>query len=316
MKPVERVLNARVDPRDVAPTGEQLAAAGTPWGSLGRVIRAGSLATELAGLDASLASLVDDQYAGFVEGDASGAPGPRRRAVMSVVRSPQGRWLHLSKGEGFVEEARVAARCESGWMDLWSYGFAARLHPGATEARLLLCDGSDLERAQAVENALRFFIAAQALAAGGFLLHSAGVARGGRAFLFFGPSGAGKSTTASHAPADADLLGDDLVLVEPADGAWRACGVPFRGSFARGRNASTCAPVAMACRLFQADTNRLEDAPAVLRVSELLAQVPFLLDEGTQREQAARAVERFVRETPVRRLHLRRDGSYWPLLEA
>ena len=42
------------------------------------------------------------------------------------------------------------------------------------------------------------------------------------------------------------------------DGAWRACGVPFRGSFARGHNASTCAPVALACRPVQAEANALE----------------------------------------------------------
>ena len=316
MSEAPRVLNARDDPRDRVPSADELRAGGASLGALTRCVRAGSLAAELHGLDDETAALIDDQYAGFVEGAGFVAPlGPRRAARIEVVRSPVSRWLHLSKGEGFVEEARVGARWSDG-VELWSYGFAGRFDEGASRGRLLLCEGSSMEAAQAVENYLRFFIAAQALAHGGFLLHSAGVARGGRAWLFFGPSGAGKSTTASLAPADADLLGDDLVLVEPqGGGAWRACGVPFRGSFARGRNAATCAPVTLACRITQSDANALEDAPRVLRITEMLAQVPFLMDEPRARARAADVVEAFIRDVPTKRLRLRRDGTYWALLE-
>ena len=344
MAEAPRVLNARVDARDRVPTPSELraAGAGAAFGDVSRCVRAGSLAVELRGLDARTASLVDEQYAGFVEdgGDrlaglamspraprpspegglgirglaAPMPPGPRHAALVDVQRSPAARWLHLSKGEGFIEDARVGARWDDG-IELWSYGFAGRIESGAASGRLLLCEGGDLDVAQAIENYLRFFIAAQALAHGAFLLHSAGVARGGRAWLFFGPSGAGKSTTASHAPADADLLGDDLVLVEPeGGGSWRACGVPFRGSFARGRNAATCATIAMACRIVQADRNELSEVPRIVRVGEMLAQVPFLMDEPQARASAAEIVETFVRDVPVKRLHLTRDGSYWGLL--
>lgn len=322
MAEAPRVLNVRQDPRDHVPSAADLDAPGLPLGPHARCIRAGSIAVELSGLDAGLAALVDELYAGFVEGPGLAPPGPRVASRVEVSRSPRPRWLHLSKDEGFVEEARVGARwhdsggASSSVIDLWSYGFAGRFDADASTGQLLPCEGSDLELGQAVENYLRFFIAARALAVGGFLLHSAGVARQGRAWLFFGPSGAGKSTTASHAPADAELLGDDLVLVEPMGGTWRACGVPFRGSFARGHNAATCAPIALACRLVQADANALETVPRILRISELLAQVPFLMDEPRARARAADVVERFVAEVPVRRLKLRRDGSYWPLVEA
>lgn len=316
MSEAPRVLNARQDARDRVPSAEDLSQPLPPFGDQVRCVRAGSLAVELVGLDAALAALVDASYEGFVEGEGfAPPPGPRRASRVEVVRSPAARWLHLSRGEGFVEEARVGARWDRG-VELWSYGFAGRFASDASTGRLLLCEGSDLETGQALENYLRFFIAARALAVGGFLLHSAGVARAGRAWLFFGPSGAGKSTTASHAPAGADLLGDDLVLVEPmGDGSWRACGVPFRGSFARGPNAATCAPVAMACRIVQSEANALEQAPRIVAVTELLAQVPFLMDEPVSRAASAEIVERFAREVPVRRLKLRRDGSYWDLLD-
>jgi hypothetical protein len=139
--------------------------------------------------------------------------------------------------------------------------------------------------------------------------------RGGRAYAFFGPSGAGKSTTASHAPADARLLGDDLILVEPRDGVWHAAGVPFRGTFCRGDNAAISAPLAMALRLFQADRDALSQAPRSVQAAEILGEIPFLMDDAALRDRSAEIVERFVREVPVRRLHLQRSGAYWQVIE-
>jgi hypothetical protein len=309
-----RVLNDREDPRDRIPSSAELGAALPPLGALARTIVVGRLRVHMAGLDEPTATLLDDGYRGFAVADAGSAT-----TRVDVLRSPEGRWLHLPRDGGAAEEARVNSRSTAEWLELWSYGFAGRFDREARMGRLLLCDGAPNEVAQAVENYLRFCIAAAALAAGGFLLHSAGVARGGRAWLFFGPSGAGKSTTASHAPADAQLLGDDLVLVEPPEGdappSWRACGVPFRGSFARGDNAAACAPIVMACRLVQDGANRLADTSRVVRIGEVLAQVPFLMDDALLRERAAERVEAFVRDVPVRRLHLRRDPSYWSLIE-
>ena len=70
----------------------------------------------------------------------------------------------------------------------------------------------------------------------------------------------------------------------------------------------------MPLRLIQADSNRIEQAPRVVQVAELLGEVPFLLDDAVMQGRAAGIVERFARAVPVRRLHLRRYGSYWALL--
>lgn len=315
-RPESRILNARTDPRDRAPAPGELEAAASSWGPHARTVRAGALAIELRGLDDRLAALVDSQYAGFVESQGAVFQGPRRGSLVEVLRSPVPRWLHLPRGEGRAEEARVGARSDETSVELWSYGFASRFDRDGREARLYLCEGDDRETAQAVENHLRFFVAAAALSAGSFLLHSSGVARGGKAWLFFGPSGAGKSTTASNAPEGTELLGDDLVLVERGDEeAWCGCGVPFRGSHSRGPNSATRAKVAMACRVIQAQENALEEVSRSLQVTELLAQVPFLMDDAASRDRAGHAIEGFVKDVPVRRLKLRNDPSYWELLK-
>ena len=305
-----RVLNVRDDPRDHVPASADFDATLPAFGDLARLVSVGSLRVTINGLDNHLAALIDDGYRGFVEPVAASPAGSR----IDVVRAPTPSYLYLPRAEGRSEEARVGARGTEAGLELWSYFFAARFDRDARAGRLLLCDAADLDVSQGIENTLRFFVSAAALASGGFLLHSAGVAREGRAWLFFGPSGSGKSTTASNAPADAQLLGDDLVLIEEHAGTWRACGVPFRGTFARGDNAASTAPVAMAFRLFQSDECRIEQVPRIVQVAELLGEVPFLLDDAVMQERAAGIVERFTRDVPVRRLHLRRDGSYWRVI--
>ena len=68
---------------------------------------------------------------------------------------------------------------------------------------------------------------------GGFLLHAASAVRNGRAFVFAGASGAGKTTLARLAPADADLLSDEISYVRRETGGYYAYGTPFAGELAR-----------------------------------------------------------------------------------
>lgn len=300
------------DPRDRVPSSAELTARLPPWGERSVGLGVGSLEVEVRGLDDRLVELISRHYERFLR---TGPPRGTAR-TLEVARAPVGAYLHLPRGEGILEEARVASRALEGRLEVWSYFFAARYPRDASECRLLLCDADELDLSQAMENCLRFFLSAAALDAGGFVLHSAGVVHRDRAWLFFGPSGAGKSTTASRAPKGAELLGDDLVLVEPSGDAWRACGVPFRGSF-RGLppNSRACAPLAAALRLLQDDENRLETVPRIVQVAELLGEVPFLLEDEELRSRAGDVLEGFAAGAVVRRLHLRDDGTFWSLLD-
>jgi hypothetical protein len=306
---VPRVVGGRPHADDVRPAPGEIAGACSAWGSRRALLRIGSLALELAGLDEALEALVRRNYAGFLA--EPGAPA----SVVQLLRTPRERFLYLPRAEGRSEEARLDARSGDDGLELWSYFFAGSFDREAERGRLLLCEAEQPDREQAIENYLRFFVSTAALRRGGFLLHSSGVVRNGRAVLFFGPSGAGKSTAAANSPG-CERLGDDLVLVEPDGAAYRACGVPFRGSFVGDeRNSSTCASLAMACRLVQAARPRVEATSRPVQAAELVAQLPFLLDDAALRERAVRCVGDFVAAVPVRRLHLRADAGFWEVLD-
>lgn len=316
---VPRVVGGRPHPEDRAPAAGELAEAAWEWGSHALMLRIGSLSIELAGLDDSLARLVRSHYGGFLSGggDEPTVSARTRPAGVRVLRAPCERYLYLPRAEGRSEEARLDARFGEQGVELWSYFFAGAFDRDARQGTLLLCDCAELDRSQAIENYLRFFVSTLALSQGGFLLHASGVVKEGRSVLFFGPSGAGKSTTAANSPGT-ERLGDDLVLVEPwRGGAFRACGVPFRGSFVGDeRNSSACAPLALACRLVQAEENRLEDTSKPVQAAELVGQLPFLLDDEALRDRAMERVRAFLDAVPVKRLHLRNDASFWSVLDA
>ncbi|MBI4351117.1 MAG: hypothetical protein HY550_06740, partial [Elusimicrobia bacterium] len=83
---------------------------------------------------------------------------------------------------------------------------------------------------QCLDAFLRSFISFLLLRSGGFMLHSAGLVKGGKAYLFLGKSGAGKSTLSKlAAAAGAEVISDEINLVRPAPGLYRVHGSPFWG---------------------------------------------------------------------------------------
>jgi len=93
---------------------------------------------------------------------------------------------------------------------------------------------------QTLDAFLRSFISHRLLLRGGLMLHSAGLVKGGRAYIFPGKSGAGKSTLAKLALArGAEVVSDEINLLLPARGGWRVFGSPFWGEMrSAGRQAS------------------------------------------------------------------------------
>jgi hypothetical protein len=97
----------------------------------------------------------------------------------------------------------------------------------------------------------------------GFLMHAAGVAREGKAYVFFGPRGSGKSTIGrllGHT-----LLADELVAIRRSGGGYVVSGTPFWGGM------DVTAPLGGIFGLKQAAStsivplNRLEIARRALR---------------------------------------------------
>lgn len=93
---------------------------------------------------------------------------------------------------------------------------------------------------QCLDAFLRSLISCLLLRSGGLMIHSAGIVKRGRAYVFPGVSGAGKSTLAKLAEGGGfEVISDEINLLRMERGRWRVYGSPFWGEMrAAGRRAS------------------------------------------------------------------------------
>lgn len=143
-------------------------------------------------------------------------------------------------------------------------GSTLRLTRGDFSGELNLATGageiSVAPNEQCLDAFLRSLISALLLRSGGFMLHSAGLVKNGKAYLFLGRSGAGKSTLSKLAagrPGAVEVISDEINLLRFENGRFVACGSPFWGEMrAAGRQASW--PLGGICLLKKARANSAE----------------------------------------------------------
>lgn len=149
---------------------------------------------------------------------------------------------------------------------------------------------------------------------GGFLLHSAGAIRNGRAFLFSGVSGAGKTTISRLAPPDVTLLTDEVSYVRRDDDGYRACGTPFAGELARvGENCS--APIGSLLFLKQGSKNTIEPVAKPEAIRCLLRNILFFAEDAGLVRSVFQSACEFVERVPVQRLTFVPDSRVWDMIQ-
>ncbi|MBI5744317.1 MAG: hypothetical protein HY952_07195 [Elusimicrobia bacterium] len=88
---------------------------------------------------------------------------------------------------------------------------------------------------QCLDAFLRSLISSLLIRDGGLMLHSAGILKSGKAWLFPGKSGAGKSTLSKlAAAAGAEVISDEINMLRFERGRWRVYGSPFWGEMRSG----------------------------------------------------------------------------------
>jgi hypothetical protein len=189
----------------------------------------------------------------------------------------------------FTEQGEVDLRRGEGWLEL---------HPSAH-----------------VENFLRVLFAWLCLQNNAILLHSAGVIRQGRGYVFFGPSGAGKTTTSYLAAQTADVVSDDLTIIRLEQGRCWLYGVPFKGELSDAPRANQHAPLFGLYRLRQDTTHYLEPLSSVRGVAELVAAAPFVVSELNLSQQLMALCQQIVATVPVQELHFSRDDGFWKVID-
>jgi hypothetical protein len=83
---------------------------------------------------------------------------------------------------------------------------------------------------QSLDAFLRTLLSSLLARSGGFMLHSAGIVKDGKAYVFPGRSGAGKSTLSKlAAAAGAEVISDEINLLKFENGRFMVYGSPFWG---------------------------------------------------------------------------------------
>jgi len=286
---------------------DRLASRHPTYGEEARTLALGSRSIRIEGLDATLARRLEIRWGAFLRPTAATAS----RASVRLFRAGKGLWLAPPE-EG--EIYRIEALGEPPGRVVASYHFAigAEAAPGAW--RVAITEPADEPLERIVENAIRFIAAHVAAEDGGFAMHSAGVERDGRAWLFAGPSRAGKST-AVRLSAPATSLGDDFGLVLPGDGGWVAPALPFDNSErVEHEPPEGDLPVAGIWRLYQSQAIRVENPSHGLAVASLMGCVAFPWTLPEFSDGLLDRVERFVSEGRFHHLHFTASEPFWTYL--
>ena len=260
------------------------------------------LAVAFDGLSASLHEACLSRYAPFLSRDAPMHTASVHLGEPAYLDPASDKYLRLE--ESGHPEGRV----------LLSSELAAFWRAGSRHGDLRLSRPGDMKLSlMGLENYLRWVTADLALQNGGFVLHSAGLVRDGRAYVFFGPSGAGKSTVAGLSPGCA-VLSDDLVLLKEENGRWMAASTPFWGTLPQESKSPGLYPLAGLYRLVQSPDVRLEPIPQATAVAMLLACCPFVANPTLRRERLIPLVESCAAKVPPRSLRFRKNPTFWTII--
>ncbi len=295
---------------DYAPSLSYHRDAGPRPGPQALTIAVGGCSVRLEGLTSGHSVALERRHGAFVRRGGSAdlvvaMSRADRDGFLRIGSDPRGELYRVDLStEG---DAVLAASYEwAGWFD------EAAGQGGLAMTGPALDDPAAFDRS--LENFLRVVYAHTILSRGGFLLHAAGLVRGGRAYLFFGPSGAGKTTVTSLTP-EATILSDDLTMVVPMPGGcFGACSVPFRGLFAPLAVSAGVWPLAGLYRLVQDRRDDLVPLTGAAAVGEVVASLPFVTETTRAACAAIDGAAAVARRVPVGKLHFRKDRAFWDVI--
>jgi hypothetical protein len=279
--------------------------AAEPHGEGFFTVAVGGIAVRFEGLSDRLKAAALLRYAPFLS-DAD---------PLHVVRLVGGRMHYLDIAEDLF--LRLEEKDFPGGRVLVSHVFAALWPSDGRPGMIRLSVDQDLQfSVGAIENYLRWCVADLALTRGGFVVHSAGLVRGGKAYLFFGHSGAGKSTaTAISVEAlGAQALSDDLVLVLKDGAGFVAATTPFWGTMSQEVKEKGLYPLVGLYHLNQASAVDLRPVPTALATGMILSCCPFVADPTRRAGRLMPLVEDLCRAVPAHELFFRKDPSFWDVV--
>lgn len=228
----------------------------------------------------------------------------RRRYAPFAVRTAGGIAFDCSPGLARQTPFRPEIKWIGPCLELARGDFKASLDTGSGRGRLTAAANE-----QCLDAFLRSLISSLLIREGGLMLHSAGLLKGGKAWLFPGVSGAGKSTLSKlAAAAGAEVISDEINMLRFEGGRPMVYGSPFWGEMRAGgrrgrwplgglflpKKAERCAVSGV--------------APSVILKALLRCTVNFSR-AGQEAAASLLAASRLLQAAPARRLGFSRENA-------
>lgn len=236
-----------------------------------------------------------------------------RKGIISVLKNRYGRFASAGAAGALFEVSPAPGRGIPFKPAVFLDGRTLRVKRGDFDAVLDLGTGAGTLKAapteQCLDAFLRSFLSSRLLGTGGLMLHSAGLVKNGRAYLFLGKSGAGKSTLSKQAAgAGAEVISDEINMLRPSGRGFRVYGSPFWGEMrADGRPGSW--PLGGIFILKKARVNRVLGCPGAEALG-LLLRCLLNFDKSPAAGEAALAnAAALLARTVCGRLEFTREGA-------
>jgi hypothetical protein len=257
-------------------------------------IRIGGISVGVRSSNEVFLKLLEDRYAGFIERSAT----PDYEFEVELTPT----------GEACADDDVRVYRTHGRWQ-LERGDFRAEWDPAARRGRI-----RQSANPYSIDTVLRIVHTLVLAREGGFLLHAASAVRNGKAFVFAGVSGAGKTTLSRLAPADADVLTDEISYVRKEAGGYYAYGTPFAGELARaGENLR--APLECVYLLNQGAENRVSSMGKAEAARGILTNTLFFAEDAELVQAVFMSALDLVERVPVRRLTFLPETGVWELIQ-
>ena len=165
-----------------------------------------------------------------------------------------------------------------------------------------------------VDSLVRIMLSVRLLEEDGCIIHSAGLVRKGKGYLFVGLSGAGKSTVARLSAPQAAVLSDDLNLLRLGGSGGHLFGTPFYGEYVGG-GTNIDAPLAGIYFLQQAEKNNVTQLDLKEALRRLLQSIMYFGDDQEETTKVLQLAQKICMSTPCYVLDFVVDDSFWRLID-
>jgi hypothetical protein len=212
-------------------------------------------------------------------------------------------------------EPNISLQTDNNWF-VETNGFKGQFNLERHKASL---DLTSMQEAIDVDFFLRVLTLGLAYQQGGLLLHAAAIVRNEQAYVFLGHSGSGKTTCCrvSEKLPGIQVLNDDLVVLLPDASDWRVFSTPFW-------NQTQVKPgmpgqgirLRKIYSLVKDEVVWSEAISQAIAIAEIIACMPaFGRLPEEMRSTLWKPVQKLAQTPGVKRLHFRKDATFWDVLD-